>query len=161
MDGPTFRFHLYASIWHTWMCYQEQWEFELPADGGPGRMRTGVSPDWREWHPLDASSTEVLRVHCEAAWDNPSLGEKRPTVAIDCSSMEILLKGPDGVTLRDRFPLTFRHWAEPIAPLLQLATLVETTKWPDQAPVVDGRPQLCEVVPEPTKIRPLDGGEGG
>jgi hypothetical protein len=70
--------------------------------------------------------------------------------------MEIVLKGPGGATLSNRIPLTFQNWAEPLAPLLRLVALVETTKWPDQAPVVDGRPQLCEVPQRPTRIRPPD-----
>jgi hypothetical protein len=130
-------FHLFASVGHTWACYDEQWEFELPGDGGLGRMRTGVRPDWRGWQFLDSKTSAALRLLCESAYANPPTNDRHRQLFSDCSAMKLVLTKPGGgEPMEDMVVLAGRTDAT-AAPLLRLVDLVRFHDWPDRAPAVN------------------------
>jgi hypothetical protein len=156
MSSPL-AFHLVASVLYAWSGSSEQWEFELPVDGGPGRMRSGCDDEWRPWHPLEADDAGRLATLCRDTLANPDPGKERPSLPVDGSAMRLRLEAAEGgSSIEDMIPLT--SWARPdrappASPLLRLVAAIHNGKWPDRAPLPPGRPPVPAVrIPPPDPL---------
>ena len=152
-------FTVAAHISHTWSFCSEHWEFELSAEGGDSRMRTGSQGHWRPWHWLPPGQADALRAACAAGWAEPSLGERRPTLAVDGQALSLTLQGPGPAPpVVDSIPMSLSR-REPgtgpdFPPLLSLALQVMDTDWPDKATLENNGWRGDRKPPAPGKVGP-------
>lgn len=155
--SSTIAYHLVASVLYAWSGSSEQWQFELPVEGGAGRMRSGCDNDWRPWHPLGADDAGRLATLCRDTFANPDPGKERPSLPVDGSAMQLRLEATEGGSaIEDMIPLG--TWARPdqaapASPLLRLVAAIYYGKWPDRAPVPIGRTPVAAIrIPPPDPL---------
>lgn len=151
---------LTASVLHTWVGGTEHWDFELPCNRQPGRMRTGWSGKWRPWHSLTQAQSDHLADLCRETAANPELGDQRPVLFVDGSAMRLRLTVPGALDIEEMIPMN--GWLDTadsaqLPSLLRLVAAVRTGEWPDRAPIEGRRPILMGSVASPAK----PGGEIG
>lgn len=139
-------FHLVASVTFLLSRTAKYWEFELPIDGTPGRMRSASDENWRPWHALDEEQSQSLRTLCRDTLAQPDPGQERPGLVVDGTDMQITLRGPGGgAVVEDSIGLSF--WTpsaegQPTSPLLRLVAAIYRGNWPDCAPTGPPRIEL-------------------